>query len=58
MKGVVVICPGSKEPCRLMPGSRALELYEERHKSNKHDAAYKMHMKAVHAKYLKEIGRA
>jgi hypothetical protein len=58
MKGVVVTCPTSKQPIRLMPGSLSLELYLEKGKSNKADATYKLHMKALHAKYLKEIGRA
>lgn len=58
MKGsVVVTCPVSKEPVRLMPGSTSLELYYEWKKNPKEFDKYNQHMIAVGLRYKKEIGK-
>lgn len=64
MKGVVVKCPASGEPVRLMPGSMALEYYEAAQKGDfgtkgnpGPGSFYRQHMIDLHTKWLKEQGK-
>lgn len=67
MKGVVVNCQFSGQPVRLMPGSKALELWELAKGPNgkkgtkqkpSYEAQFIHHMGELHKKYMKEIGNA
>lgn len=42
---------------RLMPGSQAIELYEESRKGDKQKKAFRKHMEQLHVKFLEEQGR-
>lgn len=66
MKGTVVKDPATGEQIRLMPGSKALELYEESrkpggNKGTKQKPSYAdlfvAHMRELDKNYRKEIGK-